>query len=30
MVKLSDKYNLLTIQEIRKSHTGNKKISLEM
>ena len=31
MVKLSDKYYLLTIQEIRKVHTGNKgKISLEM
>ena len=31
MVKLSGKYNLLTIQEIRKAHTGNKgKISLEM
>ena len=31
MVKLSGKYYLLTIQEIRKAHTGNKtKISLEM
>ena len=31
MVKLSGKYDLLTIQEIRKAHTGNKtKRILEM